>query len=59
MDRFGASLDINCREKGAMMIHSKVLCLLPRWIMVLPSQIKNTEREPESKESVVFYSWIP
>ena len=59
MDRFGASLDTNCREKGAMMIDSKVLCLLPRWIMVLPSQINKTEREPESKESVMFYSRVP
>lgn len=59
MDRFDASLHTNCREKRAMMIDSKVLCLLPRWIMVLASQIKKTEREPESKESVMFYSWIP
>lgn len=58
MGRPGASLGMNCTEKGTMVIDPKVLCLLPRWIMILLSQIKNIEREPESEEHVMCHSWI-
>ena len=58
MGRPGASLGMNYIEKGAMVIDPKVLCLLPRWIMIRLSQIKDTEREPESEENVMCHSWI-
>lgn len=57
MGRPGASLGMNCTEKGAMVIDPKVLCLLPRLIILL-SQIKNTEREPELEENVMCHPWI-
>lgn len=55
MDRFGASLDLSCIEKGAIKDDPKVLYLLPGWVMILFSQIRTRKRARKRGE---YYDFI-